>query len=353
MALDTKNINTILVGNCILNPSRNYGILVEEAGLNPFSYYAPGALSVDTNKNIVITPPDNAFKIGDYRGYNKDAVKPSILTPSGNLNWGPGGTTCSFVMNYRLEALNLYAFASRGDYVTMDFYASEANRASGTNLKHSQTILIPVTSDTPLSKHTRQSQYRPSTSGWIQGGISDFETGWLGSVTTVYVDTYISDMSANRKINFGTVVSDGYSTITLAKLGDNTAPYIYAQNTNNPYPPSGYTAIFPAIAQNTGPVCGYGASFNETIGGTTYAFNIVAKAVYGTGLRVVGIDSVDIILTINGVRTVVATGVELYSYAGRYFSGTLANGGSWAYGSAGAITFENGSIQSNPPFTQC
>jgi hypothetical protein len=234
----------------------------------------------------------------------------------------------------------------------MDFYTSEANRAAKANLKHRQLFTIPIIPDTPLRKHTRQSHFKPATTGWIQCGVTGFDTGWLGSLTTLYVDTYISDLANNRKINFGSVISDGYSTITLSQLSESTEPYLYGQNTNVPHPPSGYTAIFPQVSAEPTPICSYGANLQQPFG-TTYAFWLVAKGIFGSGSRIVCLDSVDIILTLDGVRTTIASGVALSPTNGYYCHGTLAGGGTWNYGKIGAVTFENATIQSVPGYTQC
>jgi hypothetical protein len=251
-------------------------------------------------------------------------------------------------MNYKLEVLNLYAFADRGDYVTMDFYSSPADRSGGTNRKHRQSFAIPVVSDTPLAGHTRQSLFKPNSSGFIQCTITGFDTTWLSSIANVYVDTYITDNSNNRKINFGEAIADGYSSLILQ---ENAYPKLSAQNTNNPTPPSGYTAIFPQISAG-GAVCSYGSMLDQSLG-QNYFFNIVAKGIYGSSARIVAIDSTDIILTLDGVRTVCATGVLLSYGSGFYCSGTLAGGGTWNYNKIGEVTFENAVIQSNPSFTQC
>jgi hypothetical protein len=349
MALGTTNITTTLVKNLIGSAFNSVANLVGAAGLNPYSYYAPGQLGVDANKNIVLTPPTASFKLGDFRSYDHSAVKPGIFSPA-NHAWGPGGSTCSFTMLYNLETLNLYAFTERGDYVTMDFYASSANRSAGTNRRHRQMFTIPVTGDTPLPGHSRQSAYKVNTSGWIPCTITNFDTSWLSADTNIYVETYISDMSNNRKINFGTSLSDGYSDLILHQYGE---PYLYGKNTNVPTPPSGYTTIFPAVYAYPTPICSYGATLEQTFNGTTYAFYLDAKGIYGTGSRIVALDSVDIILTKDGIRTTIATGVALSHTSGMYCSGTLAGGGTWNYDSVGEVTFENATIQATPLYTQC
>jgi hypothetical protein len=349
MSLGNSNISLSAIKTETGLSSNKGSELVGASGLNKYSFYAPGSLSVDSNKDIVLTPPAPNMKAGDFRSYNNSAVKPSTLTPGLNLTWGPGGAYCSFVMNYKLEGLNLYAFAYRGDYITMDFYASTADRSAGSNLKHRQSFVIPIVSDTPLIRHTRQSAYKPSTTGWIQCNITGFDTTWLSSITDIYVDTYISDSSHNRKINFGEAITDGYSSLVLQ---ENVYPRISTQNTNNPVPPSGYTVIFPQISAGEVPVCSYGSSLDQALG-QSYSFNIVAKGIYGSSGRIVAIDSTDIILTLDGVRTVCATGVALSYGSGYYCSGTLAGGGTWNYGKIGELAFENAIIQAVPLFTQC
>jgi hypothetical protein len=259
-------------------------------------------------------------------------------------------------MRYRLEALNLFAFVDPGDYVTFDFYASAADRSAGTNLKHRQIFTIPVTGDSPLPGHTRQSHSKVNTPitapWWIECNITGFDTSWLSIDTDIYIDTYISDAYSNRKINFGTSLTDSYSSLGLHQY---LQPYLSGQNTNVPIPPSGYAVIFPAVSASASPICSYGSSnVQQTYNSTTYAFYIVAKGiVIGGSTRVVAIDSVDIILTKNGVRTTIDTGVALSHISGAYYYGTLAGGGTWDYDSFGVITFENATIQDVPLYTQC
>ena len=355
MALGTNNIGTIGVGTEIGLHSHRIAVLSAAPGLNKFSYYAPGALSVDSNKDIVLTHPAQPYSIkifSDYRMYNHMAPAPSVQA-NYTQNWGPDNANFGFYLTYKFEGLNIKAFADPADHLTVKIYGSSSDRTYEVNAKHTQVFTIPFIADIPLQRHSRQSFYKPSTTGWQLLYISNFDYSWLsGSDTTGYSEIYMSDVSGNRKMNFGTRANN-YTDITFNKATEYQAPRLNAQNNNIPSPPAGYSAIFPVISSGAGSVCGYGTGFDETEGSSAYAFNIAAKGIYGGGSRIVGVDSVDIILTLNGVRTVVATGVELYSGSGRYFSGALAESGVWNYGSVGIITFENGNISSNPAYTQC
>jgi hypothetical protein len=347
MSFSESNIKIAAINQTIKGGSFDFQTLCRHPHVNPLSYYGPGRPGVDSNKNIIFVP-SNVNDPGDFRLYDHDALPPNIWQIPGYLGWR--GVTMDFTLLYQLNQLNLYAFADRGDYITIDIYHTPADRLAGSGrmYRSSPPFAIPVYADTPLTRHSRQSAFRPNT-GYNRCDIVGLFTSWLASPDDyLYAEFYISDLANNKKICLGRTRADGFATFQTHYMAN---PYMFGQNTNTPHPPSGYTAIFPALSSSGGNVCSYVTNIDQSLG-STYAFNIVAKGIYGSSPRVVALDSVDIILTIGSIRTVVATGVQLYYNAGRSFSGNLSSG-SWTAGSIGAITFENAIIQSVPNYTQC
>src|ERR1035437_5171392 len=294
--LPNTNITTTNVGAEIGSSSHVVSTLVGMTGLNLYSYYAPGQLSVDGSKNIVLTPPSSNFKLGDFRSYNNIAFPPVIWQFMPTIGWRTD--YANFVLFFSINQLNLYAFADRGDYLTIDIY----------------------------------------------------HTSWLASPDdNIYCDFYISDVSNNRKINLGTSISAGYATFATHYM---TAPFIFGQNTNIPAPPYGYTAIFPAVYATATNVCNFGTQLAQTFNTTTFDFFVVAKGIFGSGSRVVELTSTDIILTVAGVRTKInATPVSIGYTSGYHCTGTLSAGASWNYDSVGSVTFEYATVGTN--YTQC
>jgi hypothetical protein len=347
--LPNTNITTTNVGAEIGSSSHVVSTLVGMTGLNLYSYYAPGQLSVDGSKNIVLTPPSSNFKLGDFRSYNNIAFPPVIWQFMPTIGWRTD--YANFVLLFTINQLNLYAFADRGDYLTIDIYHTSATRTSGTYrmYRSSPPFAITVADDTPLVGHSRQSAKKPS-SGYIQCPITSFQTSWLASPDdNIYCDFYISDVSNNRKINLGTSISAGYATFATHYM---TAPFIFGQNTNIPAPPYGYTAIFPAVYATATNVCNFGTQLAQTFNTTTFDFFVVAKGIFGSGSRVVELTSTDIILTVAGVRTKInATPVSIGYTSGYHCTGTLSAGASWNYDSVGSVTFEYATVGTN--YTQC
>ena len=349
MALGTTNITTTNVGTEIGSSSRVVSVLVGASGLNKYSYYAAGQLGVDGSKNITLTPPTSNFKLGDFRLYDNSAVPPAPQAAI-TKNYGPSSGAFSFTIVYMLSTLNIKAFTTPADYVTVKCYSSSADRIAESNVKFTQTFAISYISDTPLAGHSRLSATKPSTTGWQAVTLTSFSDAWLTNNCIGYFDTYLSNISGTRVINFGTSVSAGYTNITFHLY---SIPYLYGLNTNTPTAPAGYTVVFPTVSASATPVCSYSNSINQTFGGTTYDFYVVAKAVYVGGTRIVGLTSTNIILTKGGVRTTCATGVAIGYTTGYHCTGTLASGGTWGYDDTGTVTFESATIPSVPSYTQC
>ena len=325
MALGSINITMSEVRDYIQGVSYKVSELVATPGLNKYSFYAPGQLDVDANKDPLLIPPTANFKLGDFRLYDKLATAPAAASDF-TYNWGPGGVIFNAVIPWFPGTMNLKSFASPGDYVTMKFYTSTANGTAETNAVLTYTSSINFNSITPLVSHSRTTTFKAEGTQLVS--VSGIPTGY----STLYVDTYISDIGGGRLINLGTK-TNGYTTLTLV---ENNYPHVSGQNTNNPAHPAGYTVIFPNVFNTVKCIMG---GMDQSIG-TSYSFNVVAYAVNSGGNRTVRLSSVDVILTVDGIRTTLQAGLELPS-AGKSFSGTLADGSAWNYNDMGYVTFEN------------
>jgi hypothetical protein len=266
--------------------------------------------------------------MGDFRSYNHAALTPHPLNDT-TFGYATGASTFATFIPWFPEAMNIKEFAGRSDssvdYVTFRFYTSAANRISETGNVYTFTYAITYADITPLINHTRDTAKRANTMQLVS--IPAIPT----QNTPLYMDTYISDISGNRLINLGTK-SNGYTTLTLLP---NVTPYVVGQRTGSPVVPSGYTAIFPNVYETVRCTTGH---VNQSLG-VIYSFNIVAYGVHSGGNRTIRLSSTDIILTVDGVRTTLQTGLEL-DKLGKSFTGTLT-GGTFNYNDVGYVTFEN------------
>lgn len=148
---------------------------------------------------------DASFDGLDFNGdaYNSPpvigAVEIASSTPgtvNSNISWYP-------------ESLNIKHFQSTGDYVTFKFYTSTGDRTSESNAVHTFTAPIVYSTITPLSGHTRNTTLRANSPQTVM--VTNIPT----TVSPLYMDTYISNVSGTRLINLGTKVN-GYTTITFA-----------------------------------------------------------------------------------------------------------------------------------------
>jgi hypothetical protein len=318
--------------------------LVGAAGLNKYSFYAPGSLSVDGNKDVVITPPSANLKAGDFRSYNNASLTPSAQA-NYTQNWGPGGSTVNFTQSWFPQAKNIKEFADPGDYVTAKYYLSADDRTNEAGVIHSQIFAITFNGITPLAGHTRQTTYRANSTQTFN--VTGFPTGGLSTPDClVYCETYISDISGNRKINLG-ARANNYTTITFHQSQE---PYVHGVG-NIPSPPSGYTAIFPELNTAGTPVCNTVSPLTQSLG-TAFSFYVKARGIYGSDQRIVAITNVDVVLTLDGVSQTIYSGA-LSEAAAQLCSGTLASGGTWNYDKIGVVTFENVTIAPVPAYTTC
>jgi hypothetical protein len=371
MAFGDTDISLLAVRNEIGSVSYTVAGVVGDDGLNLYSRYAPGTLSVsgtDPNTNIILTPPTTDFRLGDFRRYDHEAVAPEWWD-IGDQYWGPGGSTKTITQPIAMNTLNLeevsgsnnVIFDSGGTHyyrARFDVYGSEANRTNQTSLLKSwypghtndlDEVAMFDYSASKLAGHTRDTD-------WV---MNTGESGNLFELTDVpvsspscdrYFDAYWCDVSGNRKINFGEARSNGYVTVHFI---ENVDPYINCQNNNIPTPPSGYTAIFPQIYSSSTPVCSSTSNLDQTVESTSYDFYLFARGVYGSEHGIVERTNVTAKITLNSVDTTVCSGVTLSHTAGYHCTGTLAGSASWEYNDIATLTFVSATVASTPNYTTC
>lgn len=236
------------------------------ASQNKYSFYGPGVLTVDTSKNLVLTPPSNNDKLGDFRSYNHSAVTPGGANDF-TWNWGPGGiNTSPGIVSLPIEMNALFANAN-ALYITYKAYLSIANRAAETSLYDSYTELATYNTITALIGHTRTQTKRIASTN-IGQFVNLSTTGLTTPNDFIYLDTYLSDASGNRLVNLG-AVADGYTTITMH---EQQAPQINASGLCSSRP--GYTGSHSAV-DNTTARCGE-VAVAMTFGSTAYSFYLRA-----------------------------------------------------------------------------
>jgi hypothetical protein len=346
MALGNTNISITAVGTEISSASKTISGLVGAAGLNKYSFYGPGALSVDANKDVVLTPPASVFKLGDYRSYNHLSETPHPQADY-TLYWGPGGVTTTATIPWFPNAMNIMEFAYPGTYVTYKFYDTALGRSGevGDNLIYTFTSAIDFATITPLAGHTRGTTQRANSMQLVV--VTNLPT----TTATLYMDTYISDMSGNRLINLGTK-ANGYTTITLL---EQSAPYVYGANSNIPTKPEHYTMLIPNV-YSTNRCTEH--KVDQSLG-TSYSFNVVAYGLYNDGegvneYRTVRLPVCHAKINVDGYDTVltpVPDGVELPD-TGLSFTGTLS-AGTFNNGDVCAVTFTAGTTVDPTDFVSC
>lgn len=345
MSLGPKNIKTDFVSAETGIGSDKISLLAGAGGLNKYSYYGPGIFSVDINGDIVLTPPDRGFKLGDLRNYDHNAPAP-LVQADFSQNWGPDSQTFNFNLAYKLEGLNIYAFEVPADFVTVRIYLSSDDREAEINAVHTQVFPVQFASDIPLPKHTRQSPLRPVTTGWQTVSIINFDPIVLpGTPASGFCEMYLSDLSGNRRINFGSRINN-FTTITFQKIQQ---PQIHIGSFLSAKP-AGYTAVFPEI-HTTPLACGSTNPILMIWNEAGFSFYIKARGIYQTEQRIVEVTSCEVRLNIGGSYQTVYNGPLSYTQ-GTYIQGTLSLGdGVWGNGDVGIIEIINPVFGSN--YTTC
>ena len=345
MSLPTTNVTISAIKTETGLTSNNVSGLVGASGLNKFSFYAPGSLSVDVNKNTVLTPPSSGYKQGDFRQYNHTTA-PSVF--SIDHDWGPGGTTFDVVHPWTPNQMNIWEYAIPGDYVTIKYYLSDSDRLAEINLLKTSDEALTFGTITPLTGHTRSTTKRIVSTQLPE--VLGVPTGTLTKPNDIiYAEHYISDLANNRKINIGATRSSGFSTVLTH---ERSLPFISRIDNIIPVP-SGYTAIFPDLHTSSFPVCSNTAEITQTFGGSTFNFYIKARGIFSTEDRIVAVQDCSVMLTINSVSQKIYQG-SLSHHTGTLCSGSLTvGGGTWSYDEIGYISIVNASFATTPLFTVC
>lgn len=309
MPLGTTNITVSDVKTELGNSSNDVSVLCSDTNISKWSFYAPGNLSVDSNKNAVWTAGAN--KLGDFRSYNH-----SVSEPSGGINqsvpWGPSTTPIDIIYVSFPQQMNIKEFAVYGDYITSKFYTSTADRDSETNAISGTTQIDPIVYNTitPLAGHTRDTTQQAQNP---QQHTVTINPSGFSNTDYVYGETYISDISGNRKINMGSIRSDGYFTFTFNKR---QAPTLGAGNVSPSM--SGHAVIY--RDDDTGGCNGtelitLSVGSSKTLSGYVTPFNY-ATGPSGSRMHTNGSGGAfDIILVKNGSDfATLATGAIMYSY---------------------------------------
>jgi hypothetical protein len=349
MALGTTYISVSAIQAETGLTDDNWTDLVGAAGLNKYSFYAPGQLSVDGASDVVLTPPTVNLRLGDFRLYNHTANTPAAQT-NYTQNWGPAAGDFNFTIAWYPQNMNIKAFAVPGDYLTVNAYESAVNRTNEASVIFTQTTSITFSAVSPtLTDHSRTKanpDVKASSTSTVQ--LTAFPYAYvLVEGTIIYFETFISDMYGARKINLG-VRANGYTDITFHR---SVMPYVHGQVTSYPTPPANYTFIT-ANAYDAARCTTTGV--NQSLG-TSYSFNLVAYALYNDGggniYRTVRLPVCYAKLTVDGVDTILLNGTELAD-TGQSCSGTLT-GGTFNYDDIGVVTFTVGTTVDGGDFIDC
>jgi hypothetical protein len=281
----TDNLNSAIVGY---------------SSISPYSFWGPGALSVDANKDIVITPPPNNEKLGDFRQYNHTASTPSG-GPGLTTKWGPGGTTASFTVAVNVEQLNHGSFAVPPTHIRLNFYLSTADRAAETNLHYGlTTILTTGTSHTIPLGHTRAltSVYKMSSPQQIS--VTSFPVTGLSKPDIVYIDAFLCNSGGSRLVNLPTV-SGGYSTMNIDEY---TYPTIVAGS----IVVGGGTGYGVAIRDDTSGGCSGTEIITKGLGDTGFTAYVTPMKFGSPNKRLTTTGSLEIYYTRNSTKHVLYTG---------------------------------------------
>lgn len=342
MALGDTDINTTNVGSEIGSSSDLVSVLVGASGLNKYSRYAPGQLDVDANYDVTLTPPVSNYKLADYRRYDNSATTPSVNNPVSG-SWGPTGTYCNVTFAYAPQEMNIKAFTNPGDYVTVKVYSNTTDRTNQANAVTGATAAISWNAHTPLVEHSRQVTQVANT-GYV-GNTIVVSIPVTGGDETKYAELFISDISANRKINFG-VRANNYCTVTTHQYVN---PYLYAIGLISG-PPAGYTAAFIRISTTTG-ICDNSGNISQTVGTNTFAFYARIMGVISANVRAIEQSTCTVTLTLRGEAQTIYSSPLSYS-SPTYISGTLSNSKYWAYDDAATIT-ATATFPATPGYTAC
>ena len=351
MALAANNITTrgvnIELGSPLGVNDLTVKALCEYASQNPLSFYGPWGLSVNANKDPIISYGTNNHKLGDFRSYNHSAA--STAANDFTQNWGPGGTEFDLTIVTLAGEINLDAIDSNAVYITYAAYLSSANRIAETS-RHDRDINSVLFTDpyTPLTGHTRN-QTKRIHALHIDTFVGMSNAGLSTPNDIIYLDTYFSDASGNRLVNLGTV-SGGYTDITTHERQD---PEIFASGII-PSPPSGYTEINPVLAASNGNCLDDSplAFGSGGIGDPDIDFYFGFHGIYGTETRSVEATSVTIQIEYDGETKNVVLGTVSHT-AKTNVNETLPGSKNWTYDIDAEISVVAATFASTPNYVTC
>jgi hypothetical protein len=327
MALAANNItprkaNTELGSPFGTTPSNlSVSDVVGYATQNKFSFYGPGVLSTDANKDMVLTVPTSNYKLGDFRSYNNSAATPAAFT---NFQHNYTGTSPVNITLVSLPAeMNVLAADSSATYITYNAYLTTKAR-SGESSRFDQDINPALfTTITPLTGHSR------NQSSKIHATHVDTFVGMTTSTLSkpddyIYMDTFFSNVSGTRLVNLGSVAG-GYSQLTMHQQQN---PWVDSVGTC--VSRSGYTGSHTEI-NNVASSC-TGADVPLSLTNKNYSFYLRAVGI-STGLYNINPTNCTVRIrhyeddgtTIRETITLTGQNLNTFSKNGKQFSGTLTN----------------------------
>ncbi len=285
------------------------------SGQNAFSFYGPWPMTKSSYLPVISYGTSND-KLGDFRLYNHSAATPKAAT---NFTRKWSGNYVEIVMVSFPYEYNVLEADANAQYITYRFYTTTSARTAGTGYLISYTD-VWNSSAAPLYGlgHTRNQSIKIASTH-ISPPHTINTIGFSTPTDYLYVDTYFSDISGNRLLHMGSL-TNGYTTITLTEV---TGPILDGGATVSS-PPSGYTAIWPAIA-TTSTKC-LDETISETNGSTTYDFWISMVGVYGSITRTHQITSCTISLKVGGVTAAIKTSQAIGYTSKTHITGTIPSG---------------------------
>lgn len=190
----------IMLGN-----DRLLSSLTRHANISKWSFRRPGSISANaTTKLIEFTALSSDDKVGDFREYSQSVSAPE--EPGDYTHaWGPGGSTTTLQFVITPNHLNTKELS--GNYYTFKLYTSSANRASKTSPIKTHIVAISYNTVSAPAGHTNNQTQKPVSPQTID------ITGVSTSYGTLYMDSYVSDISGNELARF----DDSHTDITMTE----------------------------------------------------------------------------------------------------------------------------------------
>lgn len=316
--------------------------LTRHASINKWSFYRSGSISANvTTKLIELTAPSNNDKLGDFRGYNHNALTPYLYDgyPSG-LYYGPGGTSFTFTTIVYLEELNVRELSSGSvPYIVIKYYPSATDRTNGTNVIQTTSTLVSETSVTPPTGHTNNQTAKPSSASQI---INDtFDVADIPAGNIVYLDVYIGNNGGSTIYGrFGSSISDSYDEVTIY---ENQYPEITTSGFITGMP-TGYTVGFLVLAASSGNCLDDDPlAYGSSIGLDALNFYVGVHGIFSGAVRSMRCTSVVIRVTYDGATRDISVGT-ISQNSKSSVSSTLPTGKTWAYNKDANITWVSGTV---------